>query len=130
MAIVDPVMHGGAAVPGQIEWIPIKTATDGAFALAIMRWIFEKEAFNAAYLECPTLVPPRILDISVAPMPRILLSAIPNTPTIASSCEPLISATRATTRRNRQNYGKPLIIRRLRPDSFSLMGWSMDRRGR
>lgn len=55
LAIVDPVMQGGTEVPGQTKWIPVKPSTDGAFVLAIMRWIFDKQKYNAAYLECPNL---------------------------------------------------------------------------
>lgn len=53
VAIVDPVMQGGVEVPGQSKWIPVKPSTDGAFVLAVMRWILEKQKYNGAYLECP-----------------------------------------------------------------------------
>jgi len=55
--VVDPVMNGGAIAPigDSGKWIPIKPATDGAFAMAMIRWIIEKNRFNAAFLTAPNL---------------------------------------------------------------------------
>jgi len=55
--VVDPVMQGGAVAPigDGGKWVPIKPATDGAFAMAMIRWIIENKRFNAAYLTAPNL---------------------------------------------------------------------------
>lgn len=55
--VVDPVMHGGAISPigEQAKWVPIKPATDGAFAMALIRWIIENNKFNAKFLSSPSL---------------------------------------------------------------------------
>jgi len=53
--MVDPVMQGGTDIPGSTKWVPIKPATDSAFTMAMMRWIFENEKYNAKFLECPTI---------------------------------------------------------------------------
>lgn len=55
LALVDPVMQGGTDIPGGTKWIPIKPATDAAFVLAMMRWIFENEKYNGDFLACPSL---------------------------------------------------------------------------
>lgn len=50
-------MSGGAVAPigDNAKWIPIKPATDGAFALAMIRWIIENNRHNIAYLSSPNL---------------------------------------------------------------------------
>lgn len=53
MVIVDPVMQGGTEVSGKTQWVPIKPATDAAFIMGIMRWIFENDKYNGSYLEAP-----------------------------------------------------------------------------
>lgn len=55
--VVDPVMSGGAVTPigKNAKWIPIKAATDGAFALAMIRWIIENNRYNKDYLSSPNL---------------------------------------------------------------------------
>lgn len=37
-----------------IIWVPIRPSTDGALAMALIRWVIEKEKFNREYLELPT----------------------------------------------------------------------------
>jgi len=56
MTIVDPVMAGGAvsSVGKDSKWVPILPATDGAFAMAVVRWIIENNRYNAAFLSSPT----------------------------------------------------------------------------
>ena len=53
--MVDPVMQGGTDIPGATKWIPIKPSTDAALTMGMMRWIFENEKYNKAFLECPTI---------------------------------------------------------------------------
>lgn len=55
LTLVDPVMQGGTDIPGGTKWIPVKPATDAAFVLAIMNWMFENEKYNGDFLACPTL---------------------------------------------------------------------------
>ncbi|MCK8823982.1 molybdopterin-dependent oxidoreductase [Fuchsiella alkaliacetigena] len=56
-AVVDPVMAGGAVSPlvDNGKWIPIKPATDGAFVMAMVRWIIEHQRYNADFLSSPNL---------------------------------------------------------------------------
>lgn len=54
LTVIDPVMQGGTDIPGGTKWMPIKPATDGAFVLGMMRWMFENEKFNYDFLECTT----------------------------------------------------------------------------
>lgn len=53
--VVDPVMQGGAVSPigKNGKWVPIKPATDGAFAMGMIRWIIENKRYNADYLCAP-----------------------------------------------------------------------------
>ncbi len=51
--IVDPRAQRASAHAQR--WIPIKPGTDGAFAMALIRWIIENKAYNMAYLEAPNL---------------------------------------------------------------------------
>lgn len=55
--VVDPLMNGGALGPlgGRGKWVPIKPATDGAFGLAMIRWIIENNRHNISYLSSPNL---------------------------------------------------------------------------
>jgi tetrathionate reductase subunit A len=57
LTIVDPVMAGGAvsSVGKTSKWVPILPATDGAFAMAIVRWIIENKRYNSLFLSSPTL---------------------------------------------------------------------------
>ncbi len=52
LVIVDPRYSKSAAKANQ--WIPIKMGTDAAFALGMMRWIFENWRFDTKYLENPS----------------------------------------------------------------------------
>lgn len=57
IVVVDPVMSGGAINPAleNAQWVPIKPATDGAFGMAMVRWIIENERYNKEYLSSPNL---------------------------------------------------------------------------
>lgn len=52
MDVVDPVLGNGCVTPAQqnIKWHPIKTATNTAFALGMIRWMMENTAYNEDYL--------------------------------------------------------------------------------
>lgn len=49
IAVVDPRFSKTAAKASW--WLPIKPGTDGALALAMIRWIIERERFDKKYLE-------------------------------------------------------------------------------
>lgn len=55
MDVVDPVLGNGCVTPAQknITWHPIKTATNTAFALGMIRWMIDNAAYNAQYLAIP-----------------------------------------------------------------------------
>ena len=55
-AVVDPVLNHAQNGPSgdRSRWIPIKPGTDSAFAMALIRWIFENERYNATYLAQPS----------------------------------------------------------------------------
>lgn len=55
MDVVDPVLGNGCVTPtmDNINWIPTKTATSGAFTSALVRWIIENRAFNEEFLSFP-----------------------------------------------------------------------------
>lgn len=38
---------------GNIIWVPIKPGTDGALAMALIRWVIENERYNKEFLEIP-----------------------------------------------------------------------------
>jgi len=54
--VVDPVLNNSQSGPSgdASRWIPIQPGTDSAFAMGLMRWIFENERYNAAYLAQPS----------------------------------------------------------------------------
>lgn len=52
--VVDPLLSRGGVVGDRAAWLPIKPGTDGALALAMIRWIIENKRFNADYLSHPT----------------------------------------------------------------------------
>ena len=52
--VIDPHLGRGGVNGGRANWIPIKPGTDGALALAMIRWIIEQRRYNAAYLSHPT----------------------------------------------------------------------------
>lgn len=56
-SIIDPVMVGGAVTPlyEDGKWIPIKTTTDNAFGMALIRWIIENDKHNTDFLSSPNL---------------------------------------------------------------------------
>ncbi len=53
--VVDPVIgHSDSmAARHRGRWIPIKPSTDGAFAMAMIRWIIENKRFDEKYLAQP-----------------------------------------------------------------------------
>uniref|UniRef100_E6PPK4 Putative Molybdopterin oxidoreductase n=1 Tax=mine drainage metagenome TaxID=410659 RepID=E6PPK4_9ZZZZ len=53
--VVDPKLSRGGVVGDRASWLPIKPSTDGALALAMMRWIIDNQRHNAPYLSYPTL---------------------------------------------------------------------------
>lgn len=52
--IIDPKLSRGGVVGDRANWLPIKPSTDGAMAMAMIRWIIENQRYNAAYLSHPT----------------------------------------------------------------------------
>ncbi len=54
--VVDPVLtHADNGPSGdRNRWIPIRPGTDGALAMGMMRWMFQNDRINAAYLANPT----------------------------------------------------------------------------
>ena len=52
--VVDPMLSRGGVIGDRAAWLPIKPGTDGALALAMIRWIIENDRYNAAYLSHPT----------------------------------------------------------------------------
>ncbi len=50
---IDPIAHRGSVVGDFAEWVPIKPGTDGALAMAMIRWIIENERFERVYLTYP-----------------------------------------------------------------------------
>ncbi|MDO5088060.1 MAG: molybdopterin dinucleotide binding domain-containing protein, partial [Comamonadaceae bacterium] len=55
--VIDPVLTNAdnRAVPSRNHWVPIRPSTDGALAMAMMRWMFENDRVNRAYLSYPNL---------------------------------------------------------------------------
>lgn len=55
MDVLDPVLGGGSVTPGMpgINWVPIKTTTNAAFACGMSQWIVDNKAYDQKYLECP-----------------------------------------------------------------------------
>lgn len=53
--VVDPVLtNARAAAAGErADWIPIRPGTDGAFAMGIIRWMFENGRIDERYLSQP-----------------------------------------------------------------------------
>jgi tetrathionate reductase subunit A len=53
--VVDPVLNNSEtmAVRDRARWVPIKPGTDGALAMAMIRWMIENERYDAKYLAQP-----------------------------------------------------------------------------
>ena len=53
--VVDPVLtHADNVASGDRgRWVPIRPGTDGAMAMAILRWLFENERYDAHFLGFP-----------------------------------------------------------------------------
>ncbi len=53
--VIDPVLTQAqtVAVGSRSRWIPIRPATDGALAMAMIRWILEQERYDARFLAAP-----------------------------------------------------------------------------
>lgn len=54
--VVDPVLtHAQNGPSGErSRWVPIRPGSDGALAMAIIRWMFENDKINTPYLAQPT----------------------------------------------------------------------------
>lgn len=54
--VVDPVLnHSSNRASGDRgRWLPIRPGTDGALAMAIMRWLFENERIDSRFLSFPS----------------------------------------------------------------------------
>ncbi|WP_425807029.1 molybdopterin dinucleotide binding domain-containing protein [Desulfitobacterium sp. Sab5] len=55
--IVDPVLQNGMYTSPNAEessWVPVRPGADGALAMAMIRWAFEKKKINEAYLSAPS----------------------------------------------------------------------------
>lgn len=55
MDVLDPVLGSGCITPTAkgINWVPIRTTTNAAFASGMVRWMIENAAFNATFLSFP-----------------------------------------------------------------------------
>ncbi|WP_321345502.1 molybdopterin-dependent oxidoreductase [Breoghania sp.] len=55
--VVDPILNNSQSEASgeRVDWVPIKPATDGAMAMALMRWMFENGKICEDYLAQPTL---------------------------------------------------------------------------
>jgi tetrathionate reductase subunit A len=55
--VVDPVLTNAdsLAASDRSRWVPIKPGTDGALAMAMIRWIIEQERYDRRYLVQPNL---------------------------------------------------------------------------
>ncbi|PTD95310.1 molybdopterin dinucleotide binding domain-containing protein [Pseudothauera lacus] len=55
--VVDPLLTNAdnRAAPEQGRWVPIVPGTDGALLMGMMRWMFENDRVNTAYLANPSL---------------------------------------------------------------------------
>ena len=55
MDVVDPVLGNGIVTPAMknVRWIPIRTATNTAFALGMLRWMLDNGAYDKRYLALP-----------------------------------------------------------------------------
>ncbi len=51
--VVDPLLGRGGVIGDRANWIPIKPGTDGAMAMAMIRWIIEQKRYDAGYLSHP-----------------------------------------------------------------------------
>ena len=56
MDVLDPALGSGVATAASsnIRWIPIRTATNAAFGLAMLRIIIDEGLYNATFLSFPT----------------------------------------------------------------------------
>ncbi len=52
--VIDPLLSRGGVMGERANWLPIKPGTDGAMALAMIRWIIDNRRYNADYLSRPT----------------------------------------------------------------------------
>jgi tetrathionate reductase subunit A len=52
--VVDPLLSRGGVMGNRANWLPIKPGTDGAMALAMIRWIIDNKRYNVDYLSRPT----------------------------------------------------------------------------
>ncbi len=54
-AVIDPLLSRGGVVGDRANWVPIAPGTDGALAMAMIRWIVEQKRYDTGYLVCPTM---------------------------------------------------------------------------
>jgi tetrathionate reductase subunit A len=52
--VIDPLLSRGGVIGDRADWVPIEPGTDGALALAMIRWIIEQKRYDAHYLACPS----------------------------------------------------------------------------
>jgi len=52
--VIDPVCQRGGVVGDYAEWVPVRPGSDGALAMAMIRWIIENNRYNADYLSYPS----------------------------------------------------------------------------
>ncbi|TCZ57309.1 molybdopterin dinucleotide binding domain-containing protein [Roseicella aquatilis] len=54
--VIDPVLGNSDSLAARDRgrWVPIRPATDGALAMAMMRWMIENRRWNEAYLSQPS----------------------------------------------------------------------------
>jgi len=52
--VVDPLLSRGGVIGERTNWVPIEPGTDGAMAMAMIRWIIDNKRYNAHYLSRPT----------------------------------------------------------------------------
>lgn len=54
--VVDPVLNNSQNGPSgdRSRWVPIRPGTDGAMAMAMIRWMFENDRINSDYLAQPS----------------------------------------------------------------------------
>ena len=55
--VVDPVLNNSnnLAAADHGRWVPIRPGSDGALVMGMMRWMFDNDKVNAAYLAWPNL---------------------------------------------------------------------------
>ncbi len=52
--VVDPLLSRGGVLGDRANWVPLKPGTDGALAMAMIRWIIEQKRYNGGHLARPS----------------------------------------------------------------------------